>query len=122
MPWPKGKPFPHSAAQEENRLAAMRTPAYRARMSASLRVRPFTPEHRANISRAQTGKPHPRKFRGVCDLCGEHRELNKDHDHETGVHRGVLCNPCNIMIGFLEGRARRIGMDKIMRWIDRGQS
>lgn len=35
--------------------------------------------------------PKPRK--------GDHSSLVPDHDHETGVVRALICNPCNIMIG-----------------------
>lgn len=37
---------------------------------------------------------------GVCAICG--KSMNRpciDHDHATGVVRGVLCHRCNIIIG-----------------------
>lgn len=48
--------------------------------------------------------------RGVCDVCGRSAEevaangrsgerLHIDHDHETGVVRGVLCKHCNSALG-----------------------
>lgn len=45
-----------------------------------------------------------RKQRGRCGICGVPQvELTKqfaiDHDHETGIVRGLLCSHCNIMIG-----------------------
>lgn len=40
---------------------------------------------------------------GVCFLCRRAKGLNKklpvDHDHKTGRIRGLLCNPCNQMLG-----------------------
>jgi hypothetical protein len=46
---------------------------------------------------------------GRCALCGElpenGRSLNIDHDHETGLVRGLLCHHCNTAIGlFRESR------------------
>lgn len=38
-----------------------------------------------------------------CEICGI--ELNKkciDHNHNTGQVRGILCDPCNRKLGFLE--------------------
>lgn len=38
-----------------------------------------------------------------CHLCGiRDGKMNIDHDHVTGRVRGVLCNACNIMVGYYE--------------------
>jgi hypothetical protein len=41
---------------------------------------------------------------GRCQICGKHQaEMKKamcvDHDHKTGQVRGLLCTPCNTVIG-----------------------
>lgn len=40
---------------------------------------------------------------GICAICGLPPEGGKhlvvDHDHDTGVNRGLLCNRCNLSIG-----------------------
>jgi len=37
-----------------------------------------------------------------CELCGTYADLAIDHNHETGVVRGVLCIPCNFKVGAIE--------------------
>ena len=44
---------------------------------------------------------------GCCAMCGQHeskfrRNLCVDHDHETGRVRGLLCDVCNLRLGYLE--------------------
>lgn len=34
-----------------------------------------------------------------CQCCGNESALTFDHDHCTGLIRGVLCNSCNLGIG-----------------------
>jgi hypothetical protein len=40
---------------------------------------------------------------GKCAIESCQREAkNIDHDHSTGAVRGLLCQGCNVAIGFLE--------------------
>lgn len=32
---------------------------------------------------------------GICDRPGKTRRLHRDHDHRTGLPRGLLCYRCN---------------------------
>ena len=39
---------------------------------------------------------------GVCAICGNtngSKRLSVDHDHTTGAIRGLLCTPCNALLG-----------------------
>jgi hypothetical protein len=43
-----------------------------------------------------------KKQKRCCAICGEKTVLVVDHDHQTGVVRGLLCHPCNKGIGHLK--------------------
>ena len=45
--------------------------------------------------------------KGCCAICERHsdkfhRSLNVDHDHVSGKIRGLLCTPCNTVLGRME--------------------
>lgn len=46
---------------------------------------------------------------GKCYICqranGKTRRLSVDHDHATGLVRGLLCRPCNDMLGHARDNA-----------------
>ena len=44
---------------------------------------------------------------GRCKICNRHQSILKktlavDHSHETGIFRGLICDPCNRGLGFYE--------------------
>ena len=47
--------------------------------------------------------------KGVCAICtratGATRNLSVDHDHRSGRVRGLLCRPCNDLLGHLRDDA-----------------
>lgn len=48
------------------------------------------------------GKPKP----PACEVCGEGGKICFDHDHQTGVFRGWLCNNCNMILGKVKDSAK----------------
>lgn len=51
---------------------------------------------------------------GVCAICGQSQrakntnELCIDHNHVTGQVRGLLCQTCNMLTGFIEKDRERV--------------
>jgi hypothetical protein len=49
---------------------------------------------------------------GLCAVCSasppDGKRLVVDHDHITGQVRGLLCSPCNIMIGHSQERSETL--------------
>ncbi len=49
-----------------------------------------------------------KKQKNVCAICGKEETSKKysclsvDHDHKTGVVRGLLCSRCNLAVGVIE--------------------
>lgn len=62
---------------------------------------------------------------GRCALCNiplefRGRQTCLDHNHETGFVRGILCNWCNVRIGFIERRGLS-GIEKDLAYIKPGE-
>lgn len=55
---------------------------------------------------------------GRCYICrvasGKRKKLAVDHDHETGLVRGLLCGPDNVMIG----RLRMLGLVNALNYLN----
>lgn len=61
---------------------------------------------------------------GLCAICGisitaEGKTPTLDHDHNTGVCRGVLCNNCNGLEGKINNIANRAKRERsTLEWLE----
>jgi len=53
----------------------------------------------------------------MCDVCGSAERICWDHDHQTGVHRGWLCNKCNSALGFVGDNVETL--EKLIKYLKR---
>lgn len=51
-----------------------------------------------------------------CEICGRKEsdvyKLVFDHDHNTGVFRGILCHSCNCNLGYFEKEFKKMNKTK----------
>lgn len=51
-----------------------------------------------------------RKQKNKCAICKRlqepHKNFSVDHNHKTGLIRGLLCSQCNVGLGFLQENKR----------------
>ena len=57
---------------------------------------------------------------GVCAICGEGNKdgqpLVVDHRHKFGTVRGLLCRPCNLMLGHAQDSTDRLQKAAVYLW------
>lgn len=58
------------------------------------------------------------KYQGKCHSCKAAVGTEIDHDHTTGEVRGMLCQPCNMLIGWLE-RLPGDGIERVKEYLGR---
>lgn len=87
----------HSYCRSCNNARAKKSPNYKAsiRKAQLFKFYGITPEDYDSMFAKQ---------QGVCAICGEaddekRKYLCVDHNHTTGVVRGLLCHNCNIGLG-----------------------
>lgn len=95
MPTPKWRPAPHPGPRCATHWRIERD--RRKKASHDKRVQQvygLEPGEYASLYKFQGGR---------CWICqratGKTRRLSVDHDHDTGNVRGLLCRPCNDMLG-----------------------
>jgi NMD protein affecting ribosome stability and mRNA decay len=79
-------------------------------------------KHTRNLQRKRNGFT-PEVFNDMlfnqnfkCAICSIEINISShaDHDHETGLARGILCSSCNTLLGRLESK----GFD----WVDKAKA
>lgn len=94
---PAPYPGPRCATHHRERQRAARRRAHRLYVARTYGIQP---EAYDRLYEAQGGR---------CAICatatGRTKRLAVDHDHVTGEVRGLLCGPCNRMIGRLRDSA-----------------
>jgi hypothetical protein len=75
---------------------------YRAKPEVKERKREYCYKSKYNITLEEYDKMCCQQ-NGRCLICEEKpNKLVVDHDHKTGKVRGLLCNSCNLAIGYLK--------------------
>ena len=96
--------------QEKWRDASKRYHSYDNRRLRTLRKYNLTLDEYNDILESQDNK---------CLICKRKMALVIDHDHETGVVRGLLCNACNLAIGYFEDSTERL--ESAVKYINAGK-
>lgn len=112
-----------------DRCAGKKGPNYRTTKFCGKCVIQVRKEQRAKIHETRVGRVYgllPGDYAtvyafqgGRCAIClratGKTRRLPVDHDHQTLIFRGLLCGPCNDMLG--HGRDDPLFFARVIRYL-----
>lgn len=57
-----------------------------------------------------------------CTICEHKRDLVRDHNHNTGFIRGILCDKCNSWLGvYCKNKygGKNLGRGSYKKWVDK---
>ena len=63
-------------------------------------LNPVAPSYSNGVNQSEFDALFARQG-GRCGICRKRNRLFVDHDHKTGKTRGLLCNRCNLALGFM---------------------
>lgn len=95
-------------SREVHKVAKEKDPDYNHAKSLMIRYRMSKSEY-ASILARQNGR---------CAICQQEpsgKRLSVDHSHSTNRVRGLLCQPCNLALGYLKDDLLRL--DAAMRYL-----
>jgi hypothetical protein len=112
----KATKWAYNHTPEEMEKRRKRTSEYLSRPEVVIRerARRLSPEHREKLRRRDLMRKYKISLEdydqmvlnqnGLCLICERvpKKRLVVDHCHKTGKVRGLLCDPCNVALGFLE--------------------
>lgn len=58
---------------------------------------------------------------GLCACCTEEPAMVLDHCHNSGKFRGILCNRCNLLIGWMETMSEG-GFQKVLDYLEKANA
>jgi hypothetical protein len=83
---------------------------FRAKPASKLKHRQWQWQRKYGLSEAEYNRLLAEQG-GLCAVCQqpptEKKPLQVDHDHETGKVRGLLCWPCNLVLGIWNDDPKR---------------
>lgn len=69
-------------------------------------------KYKFKVSKEEAERLLDKATNGSCDVCGKKHtrpKLNIDHNHKTGIIRGVLCHSCNVVLGLVKDKPELLG-------------
>lgn len=61
-----------------------------------------------------------KKQNGGCKICGSKKKLVIDHDHRSGLIRGIICDCCNKSLGFAKDSTETL--NKLSEYINNSKT